>query len=59
MNVAKSSAGSDLSDSGRSLLRACRERVQAIESELTEGLSAAEERAVRRWLVGVATTAES
>lgn len=44
----------DLSDSGRALLRACRERVHAIESELTEGLSDAEERAVRRWLVGVA-----
>lgn len=45
----------DLSDSGQALLRTCRERVHAIESELTEGLSAPEERAVRRWLVGVAT----
>ncbi|OBQ73699.1 MarR family winged helix-turn-helix transcriptional regulator [Mesorhizobium erdmanii] len=45
----------DLSDSGRALLKKCRERVQAIEAELTEGLSAAEERAVRRWLVGIAT----
>ncbi|PBC21670.1 MULTISPECIES: MarR family transcriptional regulator [unclassified Mesorhizobium] len=51
----------DLSDSGRALLHACRQRVRAIESELTQGLSEAEERAVRRWLVGVAmaATAES
>ncbi|TSE00208.1 MarR family transcriptional regulator [Mesorhizobium intechi] len=49
----------DLSDSGRALLKKCRERVQAIENELTQGLSEAEERAVRRWLVGVATAASS
>ncbi|MDX8511906.1 MarR family winged helix-turn-helix transcriptional regulator [Mesorhizobium captivum] len=45
----------DLSDSGRALLKRCRERVQKLERELTAGLSANEERAVRRWLVGVAT----
>ncbi|AZO28092.1 MULTISPECIES: MarR family transcriptional regulator [Mesorhizobium] len=45
----------DLSDSGRALLKKCRERVQKLERELTAGLSATEERAVRRWLVGVAT----
>ena len=46
----------DLSDSGRALLRACRERVNTLEGELTAGLSAEDERIVRRWLVGVATT---
>lgn len=46
----------DLSDSGRALLRACRERVNRLEGELTSGLSAEDERLVRRWLVGVATT---
>ncbi|AZO21970.1 MarR family transcriptional regulator [Mesorhizobium sp. M1E.F.Ca.ET.045.02.1.1] len=45
----------DLSDSGRALLKKCRERVQRLESELTVGLSAHEERAVRHWLVVVAT----
>jgi len=45
----------DLSDSGQALLLACRERVHAIERELTEGLSAQEEQVIRRWLVGVAT----
>ncbi|MDX8477640.1 MarR family transcriptional regulator [Mesorhizobium sp. VK24D] len=45
----------DLSDSGRALLKKCRERVQRLERELTAGLSADEERAVRRWLVAVAT----
>jgi len=46
----------DLSDSGRALLRACRERVNRLEGELAAGLSAEDERIVRRWLVGVATT---
>lgn len=51
----------ELSASGQALLRRCWDRVHAIESELTAGLSAPEERAVRRWLVGVATadTAET
>ena len=44
----------DLSRDGRTLLAACRRREQAIEGELSEGLSPAEERAVRRWLVRVA-----
>ncbi|PBB43388.1 MarR family transcriptional regulator [Mesorhizobium sp. WSM3866] len=43
----------DLSDSGRALLKKCRERVQRLERELTAALSANEERAVRRWLVAV------
>ena len=45
----------DLSDSGRALLKKCRERVYKLEGELTAGLSAEEERAVRGWLVAVAT----
>jgi len=45
----------DLSDSGLALLKKCRERVQAIEAEMTNELSPEEERTVRRWLVGVAT----
>ena len=49
----------DLSDSGRALLKKCRERVQAIEAEMTNELSPEEERTVRRWLVDVATTAAS
>ncbi|RUW86980.1 MarR family transcriptional regulator [Mesorhizobium sp. M8A.F.Ca.ET.059.01.1.1] len=51
----------ELSPSGQALLRRCRDRVHAIETELATGLSASEERAVRRWLVGVATadTAET
>jgi len=44
----------DLSRAGRTLLATCRRRVQAIEGGLIEGLSPAEERAVRRWLVRVA-----
>ncbi|TGR30444.1 MULTISPECIES: MarR family transcriptional regulator [unclassified Mesorhizobium] len=51
----------ELSPRGQALLRRCRDRVHAIETELATGLSASEERAVRRWLVGVATadTAET
>ena len=44
----------ELSESGLALLDQCRERVHAIERELTEGLSEAEERAIRRWLVQLA-----
>jgi DNA-binding MarR family transcriptional regulator len=45
----------DLSDNGRALLRKCRERVYRLEGDLTAGLTADDERAVRRWLVKVAT----
>lgn len=45
----------ELSDSGRALLTACRERVVALEKSLAAGLTEAEEQAVRRWLVAVAT----
>ena len=44
----------ELTAHGRALLAQARRRVHAVEAELTAGLSAAEERAVRRWLVGVA-----
>jgi len=45
----------DLSPSGKALLAACRARAHAVEHELIAGLAAAEEKAIRRWLVGVAT----
>jgi DNA-binding MarR family transcriptional regulator len=45
----------DLSDSGRELLKKCRDRVYRLETELTAGFSAGDERTVRRWLVSVAT----
>jgi DNA-binding MarR family transcriptional regulator len=44
----------ELTDSGRSLLARCKRRVYALEGELTAGLSAEDEQAVRRWLAGVA-----
>ena len=47
----------DLSDGGRALLAICRDRVHAIERGLTEGLSAGEDKALRQWLVRVATAA--
>lgn len=45
----------EISDSGRDLLGRCRERVRKLEEELVSGLPARDERAVRSWLVGVAT----
>jgi len=47
----------DLSPSGEALLAECRARAHAVEHELTVQLPAAEEQAIRRWLVGVATVA--
>ncbi|CAO3426624.1 MarR family winged helix-turn-helix transcriptional regulator [Azospirillum endophyticum] len=44
----------ELTPSGLSLLRRCRERVQALEREVSEPLSEADEAVVRRWLTGVA-----
>jgi len=44
----------DVTPAGRKLLARCRQRVQATERRLAAGLSPAEERAVRRWLVAVA-----
>ena len=39
---------------GRALLARCRERAQAIERKLVEGLPAADEQAIRRWLAALA-----
>ena len=47
----------DLSETGKSLLAACRERVHGIERHLADGLSREEESALRKWLVRVATSA--
>jgi DNA-binding MarR family transcriptional regulator len=45
----------ELTDEGRRLLALSRERTQSIEARLLAGLSADEERLIRRWLVEVAT----
>lgn len=45
-----------LSDSGKAALVRCRTRVRMIEKALAQGLSASEERIVRRWLSTVAVT---
>lgn len=44
----------DLTDAGRETLRRCRQRVGRVERQLTEGLSAKDEAAIRRWLVRLA-----
>ncbi|WP_042703852.1 MarR family transcriptional regulator, partial [Azospirillum sp. B506] len=44
----------ELTPSGLSLLHRCRDRVQALEREVSEPLSEADEAVVRRWLTGVA-----
>ncbi|TWB10096.1 hypothetical protein FBZ89_13633 [Nitrospirillum amazonense] len=44
----------ELTPSGLSLLRRCRERVQALEREVSQSLSEVEEAVVKRWLAGVA-----
>ncbi|MDW6020842.1 MarR family transcriptional regulator [Mesorhizobium sp. BAC0120] len=44
----------DLSETGRTMLAASRERVDSLERELADGLSPEEEKLIRRWLVGVA-----
>jgi DNA-binding MarR family transcriptional regulator len=44
----------EVTDAGRQLLADCRERVQTVERRLLDGLSPADEAAVRRWLVGIA-----
>ena len=45
----------DLTKLGAALLAECRARAHAVERDLTAGLSASEEQAIRRWLVRVAT----
>jgi DNA-binding MarR family transcriptional regulator len=44
----------ELTSKGAATLARCKRRVYALETELTAGLSARDERAVRRWLAGVA-----
>lgn len=44
----------DLTESGRALLAAARERMRELERELTAGITSEEEQIVRRWLVGTA-----
>ncbi len=44
----------DVTEAGRALLARCRDRVHAIERKLVEGLSDAEEKTIRRWLVALA-----
>jgi DNA-binding MarR family transcriptional regulator len=44
----------ELSETGIGLLERCRVRVLALEREVAEGLSQAEETAIRRWLVRIA-----
>lgn len=44
----------DVTHAGKALLKSCRERVREIERQLLSGLSADEERVIRRWLVSVA-----
>jgi hypothetical protein len=41
----------------RAILAECRARAHAVEHDLTVQLPPAEEQAIRRWLVGVATVA--
>lgn len=45
----------ELSEEGLALLEQSRERVHALERELTSRLSVAEEKTIRRWLVHAAT----
>jgi DNA-binding MarR family transcriptional regulator len=47
----------DLSETGKSLLATCRERVQDVERHMADGLSQEEELVLRKWLVRVATSA--
>jgi len=45
----------ELTGKGAAMLARCKRRVTALETELTVGLAAEDERVVRRWLAGVAT----
>ena len=47
----------DLTDLGRAQLARCRARAGALERRIVDGLSAADERLLRRWLVRVAVDA--
>jgi DNA-binding MarR family transcriptional regulator len=48
-----------ISEAGQALLATCRERVDALEAAMVAGLTPAQERLVRHWLVGVAAEAEA
>ena len=45
----------EITAAGKDLLGRCKRRVQAVEAQIAAGLTPAEERAIRRWLVRVAT----
>jgi DNA-binding MarR family transcriptional regulator len=45
-----------LTEEARPLLKRCRGRVSEIEARMLAGLSTTEERAIRRWLAGLAVT---
>ncbi len=47
----------EVTAAGRQLLAKCRTRAAAAEAALLEGVSAADEKAVRRWLAGIARKA--
>ncbi|MES2402294.1 MAG: MarR family winged helix-turn-helix transcriptional regulator [Pseudomonadota bacterium] len=47
----------EVTATGRQLLAKCRTRAAAAEAALLEGLSATDEKAVRRWLAGIARKA--
>lgn len=44
----------EVTETGRQLLAKCRSRAKAVEEELLAGINAADQQAVRRWLVKVA-----
>jgi DNA-binding MarR family transcriptional regulator len=44
----------EVTESGKALLAQCRERVQKLEAQLVVGLTAEEQRTIRRWLASVA-----
>ncbi|HMG50554.1 MAG TPA: hypothetical protein VK597_08140, partial [Inquilinus sp.] len=44
----------EVTESGKALLAQCRERVQRLEAQLVAGLTAEEQRTIRRWLAAVA-----
>ncbi|MGO9769944.1 MAG: MarR family winged helix-turn-helix transcriptional regulator [Roseiarcus sp.] len=45
----------EITPAGKDLLARCKRRVQGVEAHIAAGLTPAEERAIRRWLVRVAT----
>ncbi len=45
----------EVTAAGKKLLARCKRRVEGVEAQIAAGLTPAEERAIRRWLVRVAT----